>query len=130
MGAIMNVDSLYALRDVMLRHPDLTVDGLGGDRRPDFEGRRVELVAYVDEFERAVAWLHQVPKRQTPNRVAGHSYGLKHVVQAWAGIYIPNGAMIAAAAHLGFSIAQCPSRINCWIGVAGRRKWPVQSAKS
>jgi hypothetical protein len=34
------------------------------------------------------------------------------------------GATIAAAVHLGFPLAQCPSLINCWIGVGGRRRGP------
>jgi len=112
------------LADAMQKYPYLTIDGLAGDRRPDFEGRRMELVAAVDEFERAVAWLSVIPKRKSPNRDDGHSYGLKHAAEEWAGAYITNGALIAAAVHLGFPIAPCPSAINCWIGIASMRKWP------
>ena len=110
----------------MQKYPDLTIDGLAGDRRPDFEWRRMELIASVDEFERAVAWLSVIPKRKSPNRDDGHSYGLKHAAEKWAGAYITNGALIAAAVHLGFPITPCPSAINCWIGVASVRKWPFQ----
>jgi hypothetical protein len=113
-----------AILAAMARHPDLTIDGLGGHRRPAFEQRRDELLAATDEFEQALAWLSLVPRRVTPNRRNGHSYGLKHIIQRWAGAYISNGATIAAAAHLGFPIRQCPSGINCWIGVGGRRSWP------
>jgi hypothetical protein len=116
--------NLNNLAEAMRKYPDLTIDGLAGDRRPDFEGRRLELVAAVDEFDRAVAWLSMVPKRKSPNRLDGHSYGLKHAAEEWAGAYITNGALIAAAVHLGFPIVQCPSAINCWIGVASARKWP------
>jgi hypothetical protein len=112
--------------DVMRKYPDLTIDGLAGDRRPDFERRRMALSGAVSEFERAVAWLSRVPKRKSPNRDDGHSYGLKHAAEAWAGAYLPNGALIAAAVHLGFPIRQCPSAINCWVGVASARKWPSQ----
>jgi hypothetical protein len=118
--------NLTHLADAMQKYPDLTIDGLAGDRRSDFEGRRAELIAAVDEFERAVAWLSMVPRRKSPNRDDGHSYGLKHAAQKWADGYIANGALIAAAVHLDFPIVQCPSGINCWIGVANRRKWPLQ----
>jgi hypothetical protein len=33
-----------ALREVMQQYPDLTIDGLGGDHRPDLERRRHDLV--------------------------------------------------------------------------------------
>lgn len=36
----MTEDLTTALREVMQRYPDLTIDGLGGDRRPDLEQRR------------------------------------------------------------------------------------------
>jgi hypothetical protein len=121
---MMDVDSLIALCAAMRKYPGLTINGLDGDRRPEYEERRIDLVAAVDEFDRAVAWLSLVPKRAIPNRECGHSYGLKHIIQDWAGVYVSNGATIAAAASLGFPILQCPSGINVWIGVAGRRKWP------
>jgi hypothetical protein len=112
------------IADVMRKYPDLTIDGLAGDRRPDFERRRTALSGAVSEFERAVAWLSRVPKRKSANRDGGCSYGLKHAAEGWAGAYLPNGALIAAAVHLGFPIVRCPSAINCWIGVASARKWP------
>jgi hypothetical protein len=90
------------IADVMRKYPDLTIDGLAGDRRPDFERRRTALSGAVSEFERAVAWLSRVPKRKSANRDDGYSYGLKHAAEAWAGAYLPNGALIAAAVHLGF----------------------------
>lgn len=63
-----------------------------------------------------------------PNHRHRHSYGIKHIIQTWAHGYVSNGATIAAAVHLGFPIKQCPSRLNCWIGVAGRRNWPKPMA--
>jgi hypothetical protein len=82
------------IADVMRKYPDLTIDGLAGDRRPDFEGRRMALIGAVREFDRAVAWLSRVPKRRSPNRDDGHSYGLKHAAETWAGAYLPNGVLI------------------------------------
>jgi hypothetical protein len=122
-------DLTKALLDVMQRYPDLTIDGLGGDSRPDLERRRSDLIAAHDQFERAVAWLRLVPKVQTPRR---SSYYLKHAAERWAGAYVSNGALIAAAVHLGFPIERSPSHINANIGVTTlERRWPGRdSARS
>jgi hypothetical protein len=115
-------DLTKALLDVMQRYPDLTIDGLGGDHRPNLEQRRADLIAAHDQFERAVSWLQLVPKVQEPRR---SSYYLKHAAQRWAGDYVSNGALTAAAVHLGFPIKRAPSQINCAIGVSTlERRWP------
>jgi hypothetical protein len=69
-----------------------------------------------------VAWLRLVPKVQQPRR---SSYYLKHAAEKWAGAYISNGALIAAAVHLGFAIERAPSNINAQIGVTALEpRWP------
>jgi hypothetical protein len=40
---IEETESTNALRDVMERYPELTIDGLGGDRRPNLEWRRAAI---------------------------------------------------------------------------------------
>ena len=34
---------------------------------------------------------------------------------------------LAAEYFQRFPIKQCPSKINCWIGVGGRRNWPLNA---
>jgi hypothetical protein len=118
------MNTLAALRDAMAKQPDLTIDGLAGPTRNAFAERRAELEKGVDQFERAVTWLTLVPPRQSPNRRHGHSYEVKHAAQRWAGGYISNGALIAAALHLNLPIHQCPSGINAWLAISSRRSWP------
>jgi hypothetical protein len=113
-----------AILSAIAQCPSLTIDGLGGEERPDFDARRAALLSAEDQFERAYAWLAATPRRRMPNRQDGHSYFVKHAIERWAGDYVSNGATLAAAAHLGISIAQCPSRVNAWLGIASRRKWP------
>jgi hypothetical protein len=114
-----------ALADVMARNPDLTIDGLDGHRRSDFCDLRSALLSEsgVREFEIARTWLSEVPRRTVPNRDCD-SYLVKHVIEAWAGTYVANGACIAAALSLGIQIRPCPSGINAWLGIGGRRRWP------
>ena len=115
-----------AIAAVMAKHPTLTAQGFERPGSEDFDSHRADLlhpngVAY---FENARAWLSVVPARAAPNQECD-SYLLKHVVEHWCGTYVSNGALIAAALHLGLAVRQCPSFINAWIGVAGRRQWPT-----
>ncbi len=114
-----------ALLAVMAKHPFLSCRGFEA-ACVGIEAPRADLAASVDEFERAVAWLLLVPKRQTVNRDFD-SYGLKHAAERWARAYVGNGALIAAALHLGFIIEPIDGSLNALIGVAGRSKWPKGS---
>lgn len=109
----------------MLKRPDLTIDGICGNERPDLLNRRTELLVGLDQFERAVQWLTQIPRTKRPNR-SFDSYFAKHAAERWAGAYVSNGALIAAALFIGHPIEDCPSRINCHIAVAGPLKWPKE----
>ena len=53
-------------------------------------------------------------------RGRAYSYGLKHVIQRWAGKYVSNGATIAAAIRLGLTTTHERGGPNCWIGVRVR----------
>ncbi len=124
-----NTDARAAIADVMARYPDLTIDGLNGHRREDFNERRAALLSEsgIREFEHARCWLSMVPRRTSPNRDCD-SYRIKHVIEHWVGTYVANGACIAAALSLGMAISMCPSGINAWLGIAGQRKWPAEES--
>lgn len=113
----MTVQDIQA---VIERAPHLTHYGWG----PFYRGResgesygdglrrgQAELLAAVDECNRALEFLAHVQPRKTLNRSAGTSYGLKHDVErfhaAFPGVeradcYVSNGSFICAALHLGF----------------------------
>jgi hypothetical protein len=121
-------DARAAMLAAMKKRPDLTPAGLNGQGRANFEERRNALLhpTTLDEFERAIAWLRLVPRRANINQ--NHSsYGLKHAAERWAGAYVSNGALIAAALHLGIRLEQCRGRegINALLAVSSRRKWPL-----
>lgn len=107
---------------VLKQRPDLTIDGLAGHRRPDFEQRQAELLAATDQFERAVAWFSLVPKVKTAViKGSQYSYKIKHEIGSWSGGYVSNGAAIAAALHMGFAIKDSGDIINCWIAASKKR---------
>jgi hypothetical protein len=76
----------------------------------------------VSYFLRAVEWLNHIPRRKSVNL---GSYGLKHQAERWGGAYVSNGALIAAAIHLGFKVERVRGTPNALINVAGRTKWPA-----
>lgn len=122
-----DVDFLLLIK-AMENHADLTLDGFNGPDRPAYLQRRAELLGAYDEFFLALAWLRAVPKTLAPNVRDGHSYAVKHVVEDWAGRYISNGTVIAAALVLDVPIRRCESGINAWIAIRSRRSWPAVSS--
>ena len=119
------IDARAALAEIMGQHPDLTCDGFERPGGRDFDRHRSDMTHPngIEYFENARAWLSVVPRRAAPNSDCD-SYLLKHVVEKWCGVYVSNGALIAAALHLRLPVKRCPAGANAWIGVAGRRKWP------
>jgi hypothetical protein len=56
------------------------------------------------EVNLCVEWLEKyATPRKTPNPNTG-SYGLKHIIEKWAGTYISNGAFILAAYRMGYRV--------------------------
>jgi len=102
---------------------DLTCWGFSHPRADGFDDARAELRSEgVSYFLRAVDWLDHIPKRKSVNY---GSYDLKHQAERWAHDYVSNGALIAAAIHLGFKVERIPGTPNALISVAGRAKWPA-----
>lgn len=128
MGGYWNKKALVEMmKEVMASNPDLTSRGFEGQSVAGFEDARADLLAdrRIEEFERALAWLWEVPARKTPNTRNGNSYHLKHVAEKWARHYIGNGFLIAAAIWLKFPIKQMDGSPNAIVGVSAPNKWPV-----
>lgn len=117
-----------AMRGVMEQEPKLAWNGIGAgriERRADgtrptarehftaFQARRQDLLQdrVIEEFLRALVFLPRVVRTKTVRNEA-HSYRLKHIAENLACTYpdgdvlgphyVSNGALIAAALHLGF----------------------------
>ncbi|MGA7713922.1 MAG: hypothetical protein WCA81_18665 [Rhizomicrobium sp.] len=119
---------------VMVRHPELTTNGFGfghlvrpADYEVEFQKRRRDMLSdgSCRQFEMAVTWLRLCSRTKRVNR-GQTTYGLKHEAEAWARSYISNGMLIAAALHLGFTVApasgsadDCP---NAYINISTRHR--------
>jgi hypothetical protein len=98
---------------------DITEIGLVSEayRRKNAKGDQ----SYLDrepvesEVMCCIDWIDQytTPRKTANTRTS--SYGLKHVVEKWAGTYISNGAFILAAKRKGVKIVPFdPSSPNVW----------------
>jgi len=111
------------LDQIVCDYPALTALGFDNLWRNGFNKSRAELAKSTKMFDRAVEWLETIPRRKSPNYVEGNSYVLKQHASKEKG-YISNGAMIAAALALGFTIQYVgPDSPNVYISVASRKKW-------
>lgn len=124
-SALYRAGAKAALQNIAERFPRLAARGFGmgdwdsdktpAERHRDFEKSRAELVSdyAVEPFLASLAFLSRVERTKTI-RPATHSYWLKHVAENYActypdgetlgPVYVPNGLLIAAAAHAGFDV--------------------------
>ena len=99
-GLLDSRDALeQALVGVQAEYPDLTRGGLN-----EAPGRET-LTEAVDEIKAAIRYMDMC--RESKGREA-NSYGMKHRAERWAGRYIANGSMIAAALVMGAEIRRLP----------------------
>ena len=124
MAAVTKADFLKVIKS----EPSLCAVGLATPeywarprKKTDFDSNRQEFIkAGFDQFKNACAFLAGCLLRKTVNRKAGGSYGLKHKAERWAGDYISNGALIAAAIHLGIPFEQIKDSPNVYLAVSSK----------
>jgi hypothetical protein len=113
------------LSQVLADYPHLTIEGFDNPQRPGFEEARERLADATDQIDRAVAWLRLLPRTKAAR---WSSYWLKHVAEDWAGAYVANGCLVAAALMLGIGVERYPgSRLNPAIAVAAPGRWPEEA---
>jgi hypothetical protein len=124
MSIVTNADFLKVIKS----QPQLCAEGLSTpeywaspSRRLNFPENRQQFVETgFAEFKNACDFLSGCLLRKTVNRKMGGSYGLKHKAERWAGDYISNGALIAAAIHLGIRFEQDNDSPNVHLAVSSK----------
>lgn len=58
------------------------------------------------QIELCKRWISTFAEPRKTLNSKTHSYGMKHIIEDWAGVYISNGAFIAAAIDLGYRYKQ------------------------
>jgi hypothetical protein len=92
------------LQRVLAEYPKLTRWGFLNLSDPDHGRARAEMVAHFDEFQRACDFIAAgMPGASQGRRRGYESYSMKHRAQEWAGRYVSNGAVIAAALASGWA---------------------------
>tara|TARA_R110000751_G_scaffold128534_3_gene230561 strand:+ start:947 stop:1348 length:402 start_codon:yes stop_codon:yes gene_type:complete len=107
------------LSKVLADNPLITAEGFehGWKKtRPEYVPARVN----IEEMQGAVNWLKQADRRVSINK-SYSSYGLKHIAEKTAkGQYVSNGAFIAAAYFLGFTVKRIGSSPNARINISSK----------
>jgi hypothetical protein len=102
------------LECIMDRYPDLSSFGFGvfeleeqplsdDERAKRLAQNRQTLLEHVDECSFICGWLAQLAKSDSINR-RHSSYSLKHCIEPLYNGHVFNGALIAAAIHMGFDV--------------------------
>ena len=102
------------MKRVLREFPYLTCNGFSRPKDP------LEMFSdgTLNQFEIAKAWLSMCDRRKTVNR-NNSSYGYKHMVEDWAGTYISNGAMIAAAIAMDIKVEPCHyASLNAYFAIS------------
>jgi hypothetical protein len=92
------IDHLTEMGAVVARHPNLRPNGFSAESSPSTEMLAPDV---LEQFARCTAWLTAAPRTSRP--LVG-SYWAKHIAERLTGAYVSNGALIAAAAHLGIKL--------------------------
>jgi hypothetical protein len=113
---------MKTLDTVLQENPDLSSSGFLTKcmDQEDFQRMRLQLAAKQDcGFDAAINFLEGV-KRSRAMTPARGSYGLKHLAEKHQGVYISNGAMIAALLATGVAIRRVRNSPNVDFGIGLR----------
>lgn len=103
------------------KEPLLSAFGLhGSNREPSFEREREALAKSFEMFQVCSEYLRFCKPIKTINPRVGSSYGLKHEVERWSGVYVHNGAFIAAVIHAGIKYKIIPGSPNIYLAISSK----------
>jgi hypothetical protein len=118
--ASLNGNLMFTLDSIMERHPLLSADGFDAKDPIDLRSR-------ADQIDAALAYLRAGAPLDSAPSAGMYSHGMKHRAEEWAGLYISNGAMIAAALMLGWKVkrdAISGSNATVWPPQGYRKRLP------
>lgn len=72
----------------------------------------------LEMFQACCEYLALCPRTKTINRRLGSSYGMKHCVENWSGVYVTNGSFIVALIHMGVQYKRIPDSPNVWVALS------------
>lgn len=123
------------LISAMTKEPLLSAFGLhGSNREPNFEREREALKKSFEMFQVCSEYLRFCKPIKTINPRVGSSYGLKHEVERWSGVYVHNGAFIAAVIHAGIKYKRISRMPNIYLAIStklpeGKCEFDLSNAK-
>lgn len=133
-GSLIVTPTQDDLLRAMGKLPELTDYGVGiyaphlltpQERIEEFQRERERLTTRLEMFQTCCYWLALCQRSKTIYPYRG-SYGLKHDVENFFGVYVTNGAFIAAVIHSGIMYRVYPGRPNVGVGIG--KKLPSKGA--
>lgn len=113
-----------AIEAVRAAHPALGIFGFRYLTCETLETERADMLTddAVEQFQAACDFIATAGTTKTWRaRMGMNSYALKHRAERWAGRYIANGMLIAAAVHMGVPWSRCPDASpNAYLGLRRR----------
>ncbi|MBI2417629.1 MAG: hypothetical protein HYV28_06940 [Ignavibacteriales bacterium] len=103
------------LDNIMLQNPSITSAGITSLKHESYTEWRAQLQQAFPEFQLACAFLSLCKRTKSVNHKNALSYWQKHKLERFMGTYIPNGAIIAAAACLGLKYEV--DGANVWLAI-------------
>ena len=116
--------------NVIAASPSLTTHGFGIDGNPGeyFELEREKLSDCYDEALACAEFLLACMRTKEAHTDLGSTYGFKHSVERFVkkrknqSLYIPEGALIVAAIHLGFQMKPKEGTTSVYLNISKKTK--------
>ena len=110
-------------------NPTLTTHGFGVDsgQEESFDIERAKLSDCYNEALKCEEFLSLCKRTVHPHTSLGSSYGFKHAVERYTDqegnhLYIPEGALILAALHLGFKMKPKEGTTSVYLNISKKTK--------
>ena len=93
---------------VMAQNVNLTRNGIESTRSQNYASNRAELKESLKAFQMCCAYLSFCTRKKTPCKLSMHTGSLKSQIEYFTKVYIPSGALVAAADALGIKYKTFP----------------------
>jgi hypothetical protein len=115
--------------NIITANPSLTTHGFGVDEGTDqdFDNERTKLADCFNEVLVCEEFLSLCKRTVNPHKALGSTYHFKHAVERYAQkqgrcLYIPEGALLVAALHLGFKMMPKEGTTSVYLNISKKTK--------
>jgi hypothetical protein len=115
---------------IIEKNPTLTTHGFGVDRGKEdsFFEERKNLCNHYNEALLSEEFLNKCKRTAKPHKSLGSTYSFKHKAEHYAHrekhleMYIPEGALVLAAIHLGFKMKRKKDSTSVYLNISQKTR--------